>query len=317
MSNFLYDDRNNELSHRDALAAAQAEHERVREAAIRVYELHELQVEHRRIVEAERREEQRLQAEAKIAAEEKRLQELKAKTIPKPPPQPEPKAEEPKPTPTIKPTPAISTNSSTPPREALRAEVSTTPPSEFKKPVPTPEPQTNGNGSLANQGKPATLNPFASIPAQSQSTTQSNPFAKPNGLTATPSAGSPAVSTPPVQTQAPTIPTKPKAVDRYTQIHQELKKLRKELQAQSKVAGSPMKGKLGAFRREIRVSIGQLTGGKGKNAQPVSLLSLPVMAHLTFIDQQNYCDSKRGVGRTSTQSSYRCPPLHCGKERRS
>jgi nucleoporin GLE1 len=42
------------------------------------------------------------------------------------------------------------------------------------------------------------------------------------------------------------------------------------LAAQSKIAGSPLKGKLGAARREIRVAIGQLTGGKGANAQPVS-----------------------------------------------
>ncbi|KAL3957503.1 hypothetical protein ACCO45_008081 [Purpureocillium lilacinum] len=90
-SSFLFDERNTELSHRDALAAAQAEHERIREAALRVYELHELKEEHQRILDQERREQERLKAEAEIAAEEKRLQELKAKTIPKPaPPRPHP-----------------------------------------------------------------------------------------------------------------------------------------------------------------------------------------------------------------------------------
>ncbi|KAF5692524.1 hypothetical protein FDENT_2806 [Fusarium denticulatum] len=44
------DSRNNELNQRDALAAAQLEHDRVRQAAIRVYELHELQEEHKLIV---------------------------------------------------------------------------------------------------------------------------------------------------------------------------------------------------------------------------------------------------------------------------
>ncbi|KAF5701152.1 hypothetical protein FMUND_13999 [Fusarium mundagurra] len=44
------DSRNNELNQRDALAAAQLEHDRVRQAAIRVYEFHELQEEHKRIV---------------------------------------------------------------------------------------------------------------------------------------------------------------------------------------------------------------------------------------------------------------------------
>jgi nucleoporin GLE1 len=68
----------------------------------------------------------------------------------------------------------------------------------------------------------------------------------------------------------PTQPAASPTEDRYSQIHQELKKLRRELQAQSKVPGSPLKGKLGTFRREIRVAIGQLTGGKGANAKPVS-----------------------------------------------
>ncbi|PNP74164.1 hypothetical protein FNYG_12538 [Fusarium nygamai] len=44
------DSRNNELNRRDALAATQLEHDRVRQAAIRVYELHELQEEHKRII---------------------------------------------------------------------------------------------------------------------------------------------------------------------------------------------------------------------------------------------------------------------------
>ncbi|KAH7165963.1 hypothetical protein EDB81DRAFT_268675 [Dactylonectria macrodidyma] len=254
-SHFLNDDRNNELSHRDALAAAQVEHERVRRAAIRVYELHELQLEHQRIMNEERKEEERLKAEALVVAEEKRLRELRAKTIPRPPPEP---PRSPTPPPPVKPVAAAVANGIPPAKESKQLAPSTTPPSEVKKELPPPP------SSLPN--KPPSNNPFAA--AQPQPPVQSNPFQKPNGLTAPQPATAPPAATAPAArpTQAPTE-------DRYSQIHQELKKLRKELQAQSKVAGSPLKGKMGTYRREIRVSIGQLTTGKGANAQPISKIN--------------------------------------------
>jgi nucleoporin GLE1 len=271
VSSFLGENRNNELSHRDALIAAQIEHERVREAAIRVYELHELKEEHRRIAEQGRKEEERLKAEALVVAEEKRLRELKAKTIPRPPPEPEPQP--PKPVPVASPAKteaAPTVNGTTPKRESKDVQESTTPPTE-KKPAPAP------SNPFASQTKPAPSNPFAtttqskpspfSTPAtatQTQPAASSNPFAQPNGTVASQTA----VVAKPAQPQPAAAPVQ--TVDRYSHIHQELKKLRKELQAQAKVAGSPLKGKMGIFRREIRVSIGQLTAGKGANAQPVS-----------------------------------------------
>ncbi|KAF4984343.1 hypothetical protein FZEAL_454 [Fusarium zealandicum] len=261
---FLRDTRNNELSHRDALAAAQLEHERVRQAAIRVYELHELQQEHKRIVEEERKEEERLKAEALIVAEERRLRELKAKTVPRPPPEPEPPAH---PLP-AKPPPQKAANGTTPVKETKQSEPSTTPASEIKKPAPPPAPAAAppAGGPFATQNKPAISNPFATV-ASSQPAAQ-NPFQKPNGVPASQPAAP--VALPTSRPVAPAIQPAATTIDRYSQIHQELKKLRRELQAQSKVAGSPLKGKLGTFRREIRVSIGQLTGGKGANHQPIT-----------------------------------------------
>lgn len=260
-ASFLLDTRNNELSHRDALAAAQVEHERVRQAAIRVYELHELQQEHRRIVEEERKEQERLRAEALVVAEEKRLRELKAKTIPRLPPEPEP----PTPPPAPKPDPSKTTNGTTPVKESKRVEPSTTPPSEIKKPALAP-PATSS--PFAPQNKPTISSPLAAATSGQPAT--HGLFQKANGpATAQPAAPVPAQ--PLAKPAAP--PARPAASpteDRYSQIHQELKKLRRELQAQSKVPGSPLKGKLGTFRREIRVAIGQLTGGKGANAKPVS-----------------------------------------------
>jgi len=262
-SSFLRDTRNNELSHRDALAAAQLEHERVRQAAIRVYELHELQEEHKRILAEERKEEERLKAEAAIVEEEKRLRELKAKTVPKLPPEPAPQPASP-----AKQEPA-KTNGATPAKESKQPEPSTTPATEVKKPAQSPAPVAPATGLFASK-QPS--NPFGTTQPSAQ-----NPFQKPNGVVTQATSAPATIATalqPVSKPAAPAVqpvPARPAAsVDRYSQIHQELKKLRRDLQAQSKVAGSPMKGKLGAARREIRVAIGQLTGGKGANTQPVS-----------------------------------------------
>ncbi|KAF9769378.1 hypothetical protein IL306_013209 [Fusarium sp. DS 682] len=255
-ASFLLDSRNNELNHRDALAAAQLEHDRVRQAAIRVYELHELQEEHKRILAEERREEERLKAEAAVIAEEKRLRELKAKTVPQLPPEPAPQT-----------TPRARSGPTKP--NGITPSNDTEPAVDAKNPIaslttgPVSAPSTTG--SLT---QPKSSNPFATAQPAAQS-----PLQKPNGTT-TQTADPAAITIPklaakPAPPVAKPLQTKPApSIDRYSQIHQELKKLRKELQAQSKVVGSPLKGKLGAARREIRVAIGQLTGGKGANAQP-------------------------------------------------
>ncbi|KAF5024890.1 hypothetical protein F66182_3048 [Fusarium sp. NRRL 66182] len=269
-ASFLLDTRNNELNHRDALAAAQAEHERVRQAAIRVYELHELRQERKRILEEERREEERLKAEAAVVAEEKRLRELKAKTVPQLPPEPEP---QPRP---AKSEPTKVIDGTTPVKEAKQPETSTTPASEIKKPAPAPTPASapapaHATTGLFSPNKPS--NPFGTTQPSSQS-----PFQKPKVLAtqlAAPATSSAQPAAKPAAAPAvqPPQSAPTPSVDRYTQIHQELKKLRRELQAQSKVTGSPLKGKLGASRREIRVAIGQLTGGKGANAQPINKIT--------------------------------------------
>lgn len=251
MSNFLYDGRNNELSHQSALAAAQAEHKRVREAAIRVYELHELREEHQRILELERKEQERLRAEAAIVEEERRLRELKAKTVPKLPPEPVPAPAPPKkvePTPAPRPEPPK-------PQEPVKQPIS-----EIKQQPVASAAAPQVNGFLGGQNKLATNNAFAS-------TTQASSAPKPPPAQASPAAQAPAVQAPAAGSLSA---QKIALAERYVEIHKELKRLRQVLQAEAKVPGSPLKGKMGTYRREIRVSIGQLTGGKGANAQPVS-----------------------------------------------
>lgn len=254
LSKFLFDGRNNELSHQSALAAAQAEHKRVREAAIRVYELHELREEHQRIIDLERKEQERLKAEAAIVEEERRLRELKAKTVPKLPPEPVP--EPPK---KVEPTP-VHRPEVAKPQEPIKQNIS-----EIKQQPTSNAAAPQLNGFLGGQTRPTTGNPFAptaqadsasKLVNQSAPTTQATPAVRP------PAAQSPAALSTSAQKNA--------LANRYVEIHKELKKLRQVLQVEAKVPGSPLKGKMGAYRREIRVSIGQLTAGKGANAQPVS-----------------------------------------------
>ncbi|EFY87964.1 RNA export mediator Gle1 [Metarhizium acridum CQMa 102] len=258
LSNFLLDSRNNELSHRDALAAAQAEHDRVREAAIRVYELHELKEEHNRILEQERREQERLKAEAAIAAEEKRLQELKAKSIPKPPaPPPEPAKPVEKPAGEKKPVSLVPE-----PQEAKGSEPLAKTQAQTQPSAPAPQ----QNGLFSNSDKPIPSSPFAAAGQQSKtqqaSVLSQNKTSQPDTKTSQPQH-------PVAPSQTPQLPKSPvdPLSDRYIRIHQALKQLRKNIVAVSKVAGSPLKGKVGAIRREIRMSIGQLSDGKGANVE--------------------------------------------------
>ncbi|KAK5993459.1 mRNA export factor GLE1 [Cladobotryum mycophilum] len=266
LSSFLADGRNNELSHRDALAAAQAEHDRVREAAIRVYELHELKEEHQRIIELERKEQERLRVEAALVVEEKRLRELRARTIPKLPPEPVP--EPPK---RIEPTPTQNTPAAF---QAKKPEVAQPKPAQAEVKLPAPGAALQING-LLNQDRPTTTNGFRSLPQKPlEVAVNSNPQLNNNNHTTPPVKVTPPAQAPAVQPPVPSLSQGQKAlVDRYNEIHQELKKLRKVLQAEAKVAGSPLKGKMGTYRREIRVSIGQLTAGRGANAQPITKIT--------------------------------------------
>ncbi|EHK41883.1 hypothetical protein TRIATDRAFT_287296 [Trichoderma atroviride IMI 206040] len=257
LSNFLNDGRNNELNHLSALDAAQVEHKRVREAAIRVFELHELREEHERILELERKEQERLRAEAAIVEEERRLRELRAKTVPKLPPEPTPAPpKKVEPTPAPRPEPPK-------PQEPVKQ-----PTSEIKQQPAANVAAPQVNGILGGQNKPATNNAFASP-------TQAISAPKPEQRLAPPPLASGAVQAPAAQSPAAnSISAQKNALaGRYVEIHKELKRLRQVLQAEAKVPGSPLKGKMGTFRREIRVSIGQLTGGKGANAQPIQKIT--------------------------------------------
>lgn len=70
------------------------------------------------------------------------------------------------------------------------------------------------------------------------------------------------------QSSAGSSPDTEASHQRYLQIHQNLKKFRKEFWAQCKKDAN-LKTKVGDMRRAIKTSVGQLTEAKGANKQPV------------------------------------------------
>ncbi|KAI9149322.1 Nucleoporin GLE1 [Paramyrothecium foliicola] len=299
-SPFLNNDRNNEDSLRDALVAAQAEHERVRAAAVRVYHLHEVQQRRKEITDMQLVEQKRLEEEARLVAEEKRLRELKALSVPKLPAEPEPEPPRPQPP---KPAPPAAEPAKFPPKQE-----------------PTPQQQ-----NVEDAGKKTPFGPSASLP--SAGFPPASAAQQPNGTSvpAGPSAKPPVLQNQPAPksngfpVQAAVAPKQPTAVaapnpqaalvQRYSQIHQELKSLRKNLQAMAKTAGPPLKSQIGVFRREIRVSIGQLTGGKGANAAPVSSQS-PL--HLTIVSDQLQMNKITTALREALSGRVPSPPVEVG-----
>ncbi|KAI1867961.1 uncharacterized protein JN550_006768 [Neoarthrinium moseri] len=330
IGSYLSDDRNNELSHQQALAAAAVEHERVRLAALKTIETHALRLEQlrlrdeeSRILERQRIERERLEQERKLRDEEKRLRDLEAQKVEKLPPV-EPK---PKPKPEASDVPAPTTGNGP---DGTHTEVSG--PGASAKPAalvppkaslfgtssasPATETQGQANGTAAKsaspfqqtpsatQQAPAPSNPFlkATTPAAAPAT---NPFAKPTKAAANPfqkATPTPAANGLPtnatVPAAAPSQIQRTQAVDRYIQIHQSLKKIRASIKEQMKT-NIDLKKNAGDMRREIRKSIGQLTGERGANKQQLERIRNTLTAALrgqppsALVDPSEFVCDKR------------------------
>ncbi|KAI0169527.1 GLE1-domain-containing protein [Hypoxylon sp. FL1284] len=301
LSSFLTENRNTELNHQNALAAAQAEHERVREAAIRTFQEHMMQEEQKRqrerhesILLQQRRELERIRTEEYIRAEEERLRALKAKTVPNLPPAPEPQA-----------SPA-EVNGSDPSRHAAqqvaapKATPSTPEPSTAVK---NPFAQANGTGT-AQSPQPTLPNPFKKTESIPQLTIQ--PTTQPTTQKASPttlSAQAKPFTPTGLQQNGVSAPgsTKPPVAagtDRYVEIHKNLKKLRASLLQQAKLS-PPLKKRLGDMRREMRKNMGQLTGEKGGNKKQIAAIQVLLDESLSgsvpseLIDPSNFVTDQR------------------------
>ncbi|RYC54756.1 hypothetical protein CHU98_g11456 [Xylaria longipes] len=296
MSEFLPENRHTELSHQDALAAAQIEHERVRHAAIQVFKDHELQEENRRLQEQEemvrqqqRREEERIRHEERLRAEEERLRALKLKTVPKLPPEAPPAA-----VPSYSSVPQLNgaghskptTSTSLADNQTLKVpggeaspNVAQKPPSSVSallvngtkgpQPMPVPLPQEK-------HGAPTTSQPFTATAA-------GGPFFKP------PASIQNVLSAP--------FAFKP-PVDQYVVIHQNLKRLRASLAEQAKSLPL-LKARMGDMRRELRKSLGQIVTEKGGNKKQMATIqsllqeSLSGSVPSTMADPSQYVTDKR------------------------
>ncbi|KAI1806380.1 GLE1-domain-containing protein [Daldinia bambusicola] len=287
----LGEPRNTAISHHDALIQAQAEHDRVREAAIRVYHDHELQEERKRlleqqkwILEQQKLEEERIRTEEQLRAEEERLRALKAKTVPKLPPEP--------------PTPITQTNGSA-----------------TVQPQIQPTPTTANTGATSNlkqspfgaQQPSSTngLNGYANGTAQS---VLSQPFGQPKAIPQSQPLSSPSPFTQPVKEAVPQSNGRPAAapgalsvsneIDRYVEIHRNLKKLRASLLQQSKMS-PPLKKRMGDMRRELRKNMGQLVGEKGGNKKQIAAIQALLDESLNGsvpsepVDPSDYITDKR------------------------
>jgi nucleoporin GLE1 len=130
-------------------------------------------------------------------------------------------------------------------------------------------PKPNPFATITNPSTAPALNPFAA--ASKPAVPAVSPFGKPAGTTAvngsstvTPAPDTSITADGAARSQAAQGP------DRYVQIHQNLKKLRASVKQQM-TTNLELKKNAGNMRREIRKSIGQLTGERGANKQQVCL----------------------------------------------
>ncbi|KAI1305699.1 GLE1-like protein-domain-containing protein [Xylaria venustula] len=308
IADFLAENRHTELSHQDALAAAQAEHERVRDAAIRVFKDHESKEEHRRLLEREevviqqqRREEERIRNEERLRAEEERLRALKLKTVPKLPPE-APSAAPPIPSSNSTSTPQLngSGSSSIPAADAANKPGPIIP--NGKQPsIVSPQPSSDAPTLPVNGAKPAQAQPFL------QGQTKPSPFA-------TALAGSsPAPPTSQPNTLSAVSASKPPE-DRYIVIHQNLKKLRASLAEQAKTL-PPLKARMGDMRRELRKSLGQIVAEKGANKKQIATIQALLQESLSgsvpsaLVDPSQFVTDQRGPTEGALHNEAQLPSL--------
>ncbi|KAK8058721.1 hypothetical protein PG994_009169 [Apiospora phragmitis] len=258
--------------------AAQSLHDDVRERAVKTlgdYLYNEEQkkraAREQEIKDQQRREEERLRHEKKLMDEEERLRALQAQTVPKLPPKPF--ESQPKPSPQST-TVAPSKGDATAAAQPAAAKPTSTPDTSSSGPV------ANDSSKSAFQTEPAKINGHVS-PAAPRSAAPS-PFAKPTASQPTNPFAPATAQKPATQAPAQVQPTKPPAVpdvDRYVQIHKNLKKLRALLTEHART-NPQLKKLMGEMRREIRKSLGQLTGGKGANKKQLESIKTILMSAL-------------------------------------
>jgi nucleoporin GLE1 len=247
--------------HTASLVASLAQHEHVRETALRAFENHRLQEHQLRLQQIARQEAERLRLEQEQANLAAHIIQLQRQSIPLPKPPPVEKEPE-----VQKPVPAPAAETSPSPHQPSRSSNSTI--ASIEAPVPPPITNT------APSQPPARI---AAISQQAQQTAQPQPPRKPettNGhsaaqppptLATQQPSSQPTGNTPSVATNLPHILP---GTQKYVEIHKVLKRLRAFV-ASAASQDKAFKMKMGDGRRQIRKSVGQLTDGAGANSVPV------------------------------------------------
>jgi nucleoporin GLE1 len=229
--------RNSEDVHRVALAAAQAEHDRIRDTALQVYAMNELRESQTRLQQQAQVEEERIRLETARALEETRIRELEnaAKRIPKPPPR----------LPTPPPPPP------SPPRPVE------------KPPPPIPPPQKTPTPSVQQQIPPPRQPSFTTPQLPPPVVQPTSSTSKPSIPETKPSAKTPARSS----SNGHILP----GTERYVEIHKELKNMRAIVDSWIKQFDRETRNTIGDLRRGLRTACGQLVINpqKGENTTVV------------------------------------------------
>ncbi|KAF7897911.1 uncharacterized protein EAF01_008877 [Botrytis porri] len=313
-----FENRNTEELHRGILEAARLEHERVRNEAMRVFQItliqeqqlraqHEIRAEEERLRIEEMRlkiEENRVNTERQSALAELKRRELEEAArripiVPPKPPTPPPVAEVPR-------APAQTTSN------PLQNQ-SQSPPQQRQQQQQQPPPSQQNNDSGGGFGAPSQQT------SQSRPPQQANAFSQPQPQTQQQPSKQPSAQPPPQQQPTPT--SKPPAsrdhllpgVERYVEIHKNLKQLRQYLVTEGK-QNIPFKKMLGDYRRAIRQTVGQLTGERGANRgcinKIVTLLGESLRAvQSPGIDPSNYMVSKPNPVQGAQNNGEQLPSL--------
>ncbi|APA15449.1 hypothetical protein SS1G_09132 [Sclerotinia sclerotiorum 1980 UF-70] len=313
-----FDNRNAEELHHGILEAARVEHERVRNEAVRIFQItllqeqqlraqQEVQAEQKRLQIEEMRlkiEENRVQTERQNALAEIKRRELEeeAKRIPVVPPKP------PTPPPVAPPKVPVQMNSNPPQNQ-------------FQNPQQQQQQQGNTSWGLFGAPSQRTDGSGQSKPQQASPLSRPQLQQQTNGF-------SDVQQEPPKQSSAPPPPQQPTStrqasasskdhllpgLERYVEIHKNLKQLRQYLVAEGK-QNLPFKKMLGDYRRSIRQTVGQLTGERGANKECINKIVDLLTQSLRRvqspgIDPSNYMISKPNPVQGAQNNGDQLPSL--------
>jgi nucleoporin GLE1 len=285
-----WEERNSEETHKAALAAAHAHHTAVREKALEVLEISKLREETEKLRQKRIQTEERVRLETERAMEELRIreEENKAKLIPKPPPRvPTPPQPIQQPVQQPKQPEFTSAPANQPVNQLTQAPKQASAPNVFQSSQTQPPPNTsqaNLKQPTSQQTTPATashpmqaqLQVSAQQPKQAQQPTQapSTTAQRPQAPSNAPQARQAPWTARPASQHLEEQKIMHQSVDRYADIHKNLKDLRDAIRQFGEL-NRQFKNEAGAMRRAIIMSVGQLTEGRGVNKVQVSGIYLP------------------------------------------